>query len=219
MPFDSLPRDARERAHRHAGRLARLALLGVAVVCAACTGGLNVPFPKLPDDAPEFPGSSTTVYTRVARGANTCWFGPRGTLDRTYIWHARAEPEAKGGMAEILIHERFDLNQRGLKAFTVTIAPKGDGAAVSAQNLKMPSETGRQMITDAYRWAKGNVGCREGDKNWAPLAPVTDTAASAKTKKPVPRKAATAPAGARRDASARSQAPDTPLPAKQTKTP
>ena len=87
-------------------------------------------------------------------------------------------------MAEILIHERFEQNQRGLKAFSVTIAPKGDGAAVAAQNLKMPPETGKQMTADAYRWAKGNVGCKEGETDWAPVA----AAPVPEPKKPVPKK-------------------------------
>ena len=54
-------------------------------------------------------------------------------------------------------------NQRGLKAFTVTIAPRGDGAAVVAESLKMPVALGQRMTADAYRWAKGNVGCVEGN--------------------------------------------------------
>lgn len=164
--------------------LGRPVILGLAAVCAACSSSLSLPFPALPSDAPEFPGSSTSVYIRIARGANTCWFGSRGTLDRTYILHARAEPESKGGMAEILIHERFEQNQRGLKAFSVTIAPKSEGAAVAAQNLKMPPETGKQLTADAYRWAKGNVGCKEGETDWAPVA----AAPVPETKKPVPKK-------------------------------
>ncbi len=162
----------------------RSALMGLAVACGACSSSLSLPFPILPVDAPEFPGTSTSVYTRIARGANTCWFGPRGTLDRTYIWHARAEPESKGGMAEILIHERFEKNQRGLKAFSVTIAPKGEGAAVSALNLKMPPETGKQMTADAYRWAKGNVGCKEGETGWAPVAAAPVAAPAPKKAEP-----------------------------------
>ena len=166
--------------------LGRQAALALAVACGACSSSLSLPFPALPSDAPEFPGSSTSVYTRIARGANTCWFGPRGTLDRTYIWHGRAEPESKGGMAEILVHERFEQNQRGLKAFGVTIAPRGEGAAVSAQNLKMPPETGKQMTADAYRWAKGSVGCKEGETDWAPVA--ATPVAVPEPKKPVPKK-------------------------------
>ena len=166
------------------GRQARICLTAASAVCAACSSSLSLPFPALPADAPEFPGTSTAVYTRIARGANTCWFGPRGTLDRTYIWHARAEPEAKGGMAEILIHERFEKNQRGLKAFSVTIAPKGDGSAVSALSLKMPPEIGKLMTADAYRWAKGNVGCAAGDTDWAPVAAAPVTASEPKKKVP-----------------------------------
>ena len=145
--------------------------------------------PSLPSDTPEFPGSSTSVYTRIARGGNTCWFGPNGTLDRTYIWHAKAEPESKGGIAEILVHERFEKNQRGLKAFSITIAPKGEGAAVAVQNLKMPEAIGKRMSADAYRWARGGVGCAEGDTSWTPVVPPaaprpTDAKKGAPRKKP-----------------------------------
>lgn len=178
----------------------------LALAIAGCSGGFgssslpSLPsLPVLPANAPEFPGSSTAVYTRIARGANTCWFGPRGTLDRTYIWHARAEPESKGGIAEILIHERVDKNQRGLKAFSVTIAPRGEGAAVAVDSLKMPLDKGRQMTADAYRWAKGNVGCTDGDTDWAPVSAANTPPPNPKkqkklaVKRPAP-KAATTPA-------------------------
>lgn len=155
-----------------ASRFGKALVFGLAALASGCSGALEIPLPpipSLPSNAPEFPGSSTSVYTRIARGANACWFGPRGALDRTYIWHARAEPESKGGMAEILVHERVDKNQRGLKSFSVTIAPRGEGAAVVAESLKMPAILGQRMTADAYRWARGNVGCVEGDSSWEPL--------------------------------------------------
>ena len=151
--------------------LSRLGLLALAAGLPACSGGLSLPLPSLPTSAPEFPGSSTAVYTRIARGGNTCWFGPNGSLDRTYIWHATAAPESKGGVAEILIHERFEKNQRGLKAFSISITPQGEGASVAVENLKMPDAAGKRMTADAYRWARGGVGCAEGDTSWAPVVP------------------------------------------------
>jgi hypothetical protein len=163
-----------------------MTLIAIAGGLAACSGGFSLPMPSLPADTPEFPGSPTTVYTRVARGSNTCWFGPNGTLDRTYIWHAKAEPEAKGGAAEILIHERADLNHRGLKAFSVSITAHGDNAAVVVRNLKMPEAAGQRMTRDAYRWAQGGVGCTAGDTSWAPVAPVPVKAPDGK--KPVAKK-------------------------------
>lgn len=176
--------------------IAAICLATLASGVTACSGsvGMSLPaIPALPSNAPEFPGSSTTVYARIARGANICWFGPRGALDRTYIWHARAEPEAKGGMAEILVHERFEQNQRGLKAFKITIGPKGEGAAVAVNNVKMTEAIAQRMTADAYRWARGGVGCTEEASDWSPQAP--QEAAEPK-KKVLVRKASTAKAGA-----------------------
>ena len=163
-----------------------LAICGGAL--GACSEGLNLPLPALPTETPEFPGTAATVFSRVARGSNTCWFGPKGALDRTYIWHGRADPEAKGGTAVLMVHERFEKNYLGRKAFAVTIAPKGEGAAVVVQNLKMADEIGKRMTADAYRWARGGVGCAEGDTSWLPTAPEPAKVAETKKKTPVPRK-------------------------------
>ena len=138
-----------------------------AILLGACSDSLPLPsLPSLPIATPEFPGSAATVFARIVKGSNTCWFGPKGALDRTYILHGRADPEAKGGTAEILIHERVDQNYRGLKAFAITIAPVGEGAAVTAKNLKMAEEIGKRMTADAYRWAHGGLGCHDGDTSW-----------------------------------------------------
>lgn len=171
-----------DRLNRIAHALTRTtAVLAVAAALGACSGSFDIPFPALPADTPEFPGSSTSVYARVARGGNTCWFGPNGALDKTYIWHAKAEPEAKGGMAEILIHERFEKNQRGLKAFSVVIAPKGENAAsVAVQNLKFPEAVGQRMMADANRWARGGIGCTQGDTTWSPVVPEVAKALNSK---------------------------------------
>ena len=200
-------------------RFSILAALAMAV--SGCSGGLDLPLPSLPSlpsKAPEFPGTSTAVFTRVARGANTCWFGPRGTLDRTYIWHAKAEPEAMGGAAEILIHERVDKNQRGLKAFSVTIAPKGDGSAVDAKNVKMPEDAGKRMVADAYRWARGGVGCAEGDTTWTPVTATPAPRPEPKGKKPA-RKAANKDASRPEAAAAADPASKTQMPASPTAPP
>ena len=167
---------------------------------AACSEGFDLPklpdlpalpslpsLPSTPSHTSIFPGSPTTVYTRVARGSNTCWFGPAGVLDKTFIWFAKAEPESKGGGAEIAIHERVDLNQRGLKAFSVTIAAQSEGATVVVQNVKLAEALGQRMTADAYRWARGGVGCKEGDTAWG--SPTPQPTASPKT--PVPKSKST----------------------------
>ena len=176
-----------------------IVLIALARGLAACSGSIGITMPELPKlpslpaEVPQFPGSSTTVYTRVARGSNSCWFGPNGTLDRTYIWHAKAEPESRGGVAEIVIHERVDKNYRGQKAFSITITPKGDNAAVVVENLKMPEGAGPKMVKDAYRWAEGGVGCNAGDTSWAPVVP--EPVKASDPRRPVPKKKPAASTG------------------------
>ena len=152
-------------------KLARAAVTAACLLLPACTGPITAQQLTLAvaPSAPAFQGSSTEVYTRVARGVMACWFGPRGVLDSRLIFFARAEPEAKGGAAEILIQERLADNQRGLKMFTVAIAPRGEGAAVDAVNLKLPVPLGARMVREVHRWAKGGLGCGE-ELSWSPIA-------------------------------------------------
>ena len=142
----------------------------VALACAlvsGCAGGETMTnLITVSSTAPKYPGSPTEIYTRVARGALSCWFGPRGSLDGTrHLYFARAEPESKGGGSEILVHERVEENQRGLKLFKVSIAGRGEDAAVEAVNLKLPKEMGDRMVRDVHRWAKGGLGCGD-DLQW-----------------------------------------------------
>jgi hypothetical protein len=140
--------------------------------CSAA-GGVGSLVPSLPSGSPEFPGSPSEVYTRIARGANQCWFGPKGYVDRAYIFHARAEPATKGGGAEILVHERFEANQRGLKAFSVVIGTQGLGTGVAAENLKMPDAVGQRMSAEVHHWARGGTGCPAAPSGWQAPAPAT----------------------------------------------
>lgn len=160
----------------------RLALLAC-VLLAGCAGDETMSnLITVSSTAPKYPGSPTEIYTRVARGALSCWFGPHGMLDgKRYLYFARAEPEAKGAGSEILIHERVDENQRGLKMFKVSIAGRGENAAVEASNLKMPPDVGERMVRDVHRWAKGGLGCGD-DVNWT-AAPKSEP--QSKQKKPV----------------------------------
>lgn len=165
----------------------RLALLALpAVVTSACSNGLEtaslaklqVPeLPKiaLPEGAPPVVGTPTEVYTRVARGALTCWFGTNGPLKGTHIFNADAEPPHKGGRAEIIIHER-DLqapSPRGLKAYRIQIAPDGERTTIAVENLKLAKPLGEVMEQDVRRWGTGEIGCRETAPAWADAAPAT----------------------------------------------
>jgi hypothetical protein len=167
---------------RIAARLASLAL--AAATAAACSNGLEtaslaklqvpeLPKLELPEGAPAVVGTPTEVYTRLARGALTCWFGTNGPLKGTHIFNADAEPPHKGGRAEIVIHEK-DLqapSPRGLKAYRVQIAPDGERTTIAVENLKLAKPLGDAMEQDVRRWATGEIGCRETSPAWTAAAP------------------------------------------------
>lgn len=128
-------------------------------------------------------GSATEVYTRVARGALTCWFGASGPLKGPYIYHADAEPPSKGGRAEIVIRTRDKdaADPRSLKAFRVGIQPGGAATQIEVENVKIAEPLASRLSADVERWASDQEGCGEAPitAGWAatPAAP----AAAAKT--------------------------------------
>lgn len=101
------------------------------------------------------------IYSRIARSALTCWFGSQGSLKKTHIFHADVAPEALGGGAEIVVHERDNAaeNPRSFKAYIVVIAPAAGGSSLTAQNLRMPLDVAKEMHADVVRWAKGKPDC------------------------------------------------------------
>jgi len=156
------------------------------LVLAGCSGL------SLPELAPEGTGSleeapiigaPTDIYARVARGALACWFGKAGPLKDGYVYHAKAEPPAKGGKAKIVIHERDPgmEDTRGLRAFRISITPEGQSSRIAIENLKMPKPLGKVMENDVHRWAQGEIGCADANGGWAPTPPETP-----KTKKKPP---------------------------------
>lgn len=166
--------------------MARLGLtsrsLGVvaSLLVGACSNASAPTLPTLPDIAEalslhedEVVGSPTQVYARVARGALACWFGTAGPLKANYIYHAAAAPASQGGKSEIVIHERdrTSENPRGLRAFRVAIAPKGETASVAIENLKLPDPLATSMDADVRRWAAGGIGCTKGGEGWSPQMP------------------------------------------------
>lgn len=139
---------------------------------AACgggleTGGLSLPavqIPKveLPESVPPVVGTPTEVYTRVARGALNCWFGASGPLKSRYIYNAEAESPARGGKAEITIHERDPAapDPRGPRAVKILVEPDGETAKVIYENQKLPADMAEAMRRDVDRWASGKLGCQ-----------------------------------------------------------
>ena len=129
-------------------------------------------------------GSPTEVYTRVARGALTCWFGASGPLKGPYIYHAEADPPSKGGRADIVIRTRDTTaaDPRSLKAFAVTITPGGDGTHVDVENAKIAEPLAARLTADVHRWAADEEGCGEAPvtAGWGAQAPAPAGKASAK---------------------------------------
>ncbi|MEW5965097.1 MAG: hypothetical protein AB1749_16235 [Pseudomonadota bacterium] len=169
-------------APRATARLAPVVLAAAAI--AACSNSLEtaslaklqvpeLPKIELPEATPPVVGTPTEVYTRIARGALSCWFGANGPLKATHIFHAEAEPPHKGGRAQIVIHEK-DLtapSPRGLKAYRVQIAPDGERTTIAVENLKLAKPLGDAMEQDVRRWGVGEIGCREAAPAWTAAAP------------------------------------------------
>lgn len=150
--------------------------------------------PKMPSPPPII-GSPTDVYTNVARGALTCWFGAKGPLKGQYIYHGEADPPSKGGRAVIVIH-LFDPaapSPRGLRAYQIVIAQESsdvERTAVVAENLKLPEPLASRMADDVRRWAAAETGCGEQPTaaSWAPGAPSAAEAAKGAASAHQPRK-------------------------------
>ena len=109
-------------------------------------------------------GTPTEVYTRLARGVLTCWFGAEGPLKAAYIYHAQADPASKGGRAQIRImtrdHEASD--PRALRAYLIAISPGEGVTKVEVENRRLPEHLALALKEDVDRWARGEDGCGEG---------------------------------------------------------
>lgn len=145
--------------------------------------------PKLtPADSPRPVGTSTEIYTRVARGILTCWFGPNGPLKPNYIYNADAQPPSKGGGAVIGIHnrDREASDPRSIRAWKLAIVPKPEGTELEIENLKLPPQFAEPLARDARRWAAGEEGCGEGPvtDGWDARAPNPGAVPVAAKKKP-----------------------------------
>lgn len=162
--------------------LALAAALASAGASAGCSGGGTPPALGLPSpgEAPSTSatatlqtiltpqdlvvGTPTEVYTRVARGVLTCWFGAEGPLKARYIYHAEAEPAAKGGGSEIKIMTRdVDADDpRALRAYRILIAPSESKTKVEVENVKLADPLAARLKQDVERWSRDEPGCGEG---------------------------------------------------------
>jgi hypothetical protein len=128
-------------------------------------------------------GTPTGVFTQVAQGTLGCWFGVNGPLKASHVYHAEAEPPAKGGEAEIVIHER-DLShrdQRGPRAYRISFAGEMGGVRVTAAALKLQLRLAEAMARDVETWAKEGVKGEGGCQLRALLQPPPPVVAKATT--------------------------------------
>lgn len=137
---------------------------------------VELPKVELPKGIPPVKGTPTEVYTRIAAGTLTCWFGAGGALKTGYIYHADADSPSRGGHAEIVVHERDATpgakEPRGARAFTVEITADGEASKVDVANVKLPSAIAEPLRSDIERWAGGETGCaaHPPDATWATAA-------------------------------------------------
>ena len=144
------------------------------LVIAGCSGAKLPSLPEIAEAFTPYPvvGPPTDIYARIARGALGCWFGTAGPLKTKYIYHADADPPAKGGKAEIVVHERDNTKEtlRGTPAFHVLITADGKSSTVTVENINLAKPLAAAMEQDVHRWAAGSVGCATGNGEWKPQA-------------------------------------------------
>lgn len=106
-------------------------------------------------------GTPTELYTRIARGALTCWFGASGPLKTGFIYHAEAAPPSKGGRSEIVIRvrDKSSADPRSLRAYRIVIAPGETGPVIEVENVTIPEPLAAQLGDDVRRWAADEEGC------------------------------------------------------------
>jgi hypothetical protein len=180
-----------------AGRRAGIPIL-VAIVAGGCGGNLETIVSTaslgLASSASVHSEPPVEIYSRVARGALACWFGPSGSLKKSHVFHADVAPEAKGGTAEIVLHVKDGAAEspRSLRAYRVVIERTGEGSRMISENLRLPEAVAKDMQADLKRWASGTTGCTvvgTGGWNAAPAPPAEAPPPPTKKRKKIKTKA------------------------------
>jgi hypothetical protein len=143
-------------------RYRAIIVLGLGSWLAGCGANLlETASLSLRSDASVHDEKPIDLYSKIARGALTCWFGSHGSLKKAHIFHAEAAPEHSGGAVEIVIHERDQgaPSPRALRTYRVTITALPSGSRMVAENLKMPDAIAKDMRADLDRWSKGDSSC------------------------------------------------------------
>lgn len=183
----------------------------LAALGAGCAGGASITVLPAPGatgslaaatvaavgESTHQPQRSAEIYSRIARGANACWFGPRGRLSTTHILHADAAPSLNGGRVEIIVHERAvdQPTPWGPRSFRIELSespgldgtPGGGGTGVAIENLRFPDAAAGRMRAEVLQWAAGSEGCKSDpalDNQPAEAAPVRPEPALPKPKAP-----------------------------------
>ena len=108
-------------------------------------------------------GTPTGIFAEVARGALGCWFAADGPLKASHVYRAEAQPPAKGGDAEIVIHERDASSVRDLRgprAYRISFAAEFSSVRVTITALKFEPKLAQAMAKDVESWSKGGEGCQ-----------------------------------------------------------
>ncbi len=137
-------------------------------------------------------GTPTGVFAQVARGALGCWFAADGPLKATHVYRAEAQPPARGGDAEISIHERDATvrDLRGPRVYKISFTAESTGVRVATIAMKHELKVAEAMARDVAVWAKGGEGCQLR-KVLTPPVPAPSAAVSKGSKSPkFPTKAA-----------------------------
>ena len=182
------------------------AVAAASLVLASCSNGLAPAGAELPavGALPDLPslsslpslasltqrpvvGSPTEVYTRIAHGAVTCWFGASGPLKGRHIYHAQAEPASKGGQAEIVIfvRDKTAADPRSLRAFRVIITPIDTTAKIEVENSTIVEPLATRLRSDVDRWAAGEESCGQNPvtEGWSARDAAKAAASNAKSPK------------------------------------
>ncbi|MFN3744284.1 MAG: hypothetical protein ACK4TL_06230 [Hyphomicrobiaceae bacterium] len=106
--------------------------------------------------------STSEIYSRVARGAKACWFGPGKPLEKAFVFEGELAPDSEGGAAEVAVHVRTpdQPSPRGGKVFIVSITREGEGSSLVAESRRIPETLAHAMRADVARWARsGTLEC------------------------------------------------------------
>jgi hypothetical protein len=125
----------------------------------------NISLPTIDPTAGEpgrVSGPPAEIYRRIASGSARCWFAPRSPLKTTHIFHADADPPAKGGAVEaaVMVRDPAAPKPWGPRAFRVMLTADGDYTAIEVQNLSMSAEVASLMRADVFHWAQNGQQCK-----------------------------------------------------------